>query len=419
MPSINPAQQNIIDETDQCVQCGLCLPHCPTYSIAKNEAESPRGRISLVRALHEGNLEPNPTLSHHLDTCLACLSCETVCPANVKFEKILEAGRGFTREHRSFIQRCKQTLLLSMLTTAGTRSVVKNIFKIYHLLGIHKILKNASIRFPYALRIFKLIPEPQQLAFTESFTSNITEKSRVALVTSCASDLFSDTTQASAKYVLQALNYEIVEPTPLRCCGALHQHNGHLVTAQHLMQKFSGSLTNERFDTLISLATGCAAQLNRYPELLGHDATTELISKHTDINAFVLQQLEIHKLKFKPLPKKVFIHKPCTQNFKAHGLHTVEQLLSKIPEIQLCIFEDELACCGAGGMNSLTQAKLADDLIANKISELTSSNATHLVTSNIGCSLHFQAQLHHENSAIITCHPITLLAQQLLYSSHA
>src|SRR6478736_5829086 len=57
---------------DRCVQCGLCLPHCPTYRLDRNEAESPRGRIALVRAFADGALVPDPIADAHLDHCLGC-----------------------------------------------------------------------------------------------------------------------------------------------------------------------------------------------------------------------------------------------------------------------------------------------------------------------------------------------------------
>src|ERR1700676_4760739 len=83
---------------DQCVKCGLCLPVCPTYRVARNEAESPRGRIAFAQALANEQLALTPTLTTHLDQCLACMSCERVCPSHVRYGELLVATRSLMRE---------------------------------------------------------------------------------------------------------------------------------------------------------------------------------------------------------------------------------------------------------------------------------------------------------------------------------
>ena len=40
----------------QCMHCGMCLPTCPTYVETKRERNSPRGRISLMRSVADGEL---------------------------------------------------------------------------------------------------------------------------------------------------------------------------------------------------------------------------------------------------------------------------------------------------------------------------------------------------------------------------
>ena len=41
----------------QCMHCGMCLPTCPTYDATRRERNSPRGRIALMRAIADGELE--------------------------------------------------------------------------------------------------------------------------------------------------------------------------------------------------------------------------------------------------------------------------------------------------------------------------------------------------------------------------
>src|SRR5471030_1897364 len=104
MPARVPRPGSLADPllalADRCVQCGLCLPSCPTYRLDRSETESPRGRIALARAFADGTLQPNPVADAHLDHCLGCRRCEAVCPAGVQFGELLFETRHRQRERR-------------------------------------------------------------------------------------------------------------------------------------------------------------------------------------------------------------------------------------------------------------------------------------------------------------------------------
>src|SRR5690606_38610999 len=86
---------------DRCVQCGLCLPACPTYRLDRLEPESPRGRIALARGWALDLVAPDPAGEAHLDQCLGCRSCEAVCPAGVEYGALLVAARVRQRRRRT------------------------------------------------------------------------------------------------------------------------------------------------------------------------------------------------------------------------------------------------------------------------------------------------------------------------------
>src|SRR5687767_14072895 len=79
---------------DACVHCGFCLQACPTFLATGDEADSPRGRIELMRAFERGDFAPEDSvLNLHLGRCLGCRACEPVCPSGVAYGHGLEAAR--------------------------------------------------------------------------------------------------------------------------------------------------------------------------------------------------------------------------------------------------------------------------------------------------------------------------------------
>src|ERR1035437_860026 len=77
----------------QCMHCGMCLPTCPTYDETKLERNSPRGRISLMRAIADGELPLTKKFAEEMYYCLGCLACTTACPAGVNYAELFEVAR--------------------------------------------------------------------------------------------------------------------------------------------------------------------------------------------------------------------------------------------------------------------------------------------------------------------------------------
>jgi glycolate oxidase iron-sulfur subunit len=60
------------EELNACVQCGLCLPVCPTFRLTGRETASPRGRLQAMSAVHGGIIEVDQSFAGILDFCLGC-----------------------------------------------------------------------------------------------------------------------------------------------------------------------------------------------------------------------------------------------------------------------------------------------------------------------------------------------------------
>src|SRR5258706_14478625 len=89
-----------VEGVNRCVHCGLCLADCPPFSLLGTEMDSPRGRIFLIKSLAEGRIALTDSTVKHLDLCLGCRACETVCPSGVPYGQLIETARAEIERQR-------------------------------------------------------------------------------------------------------------------------------------------------------------------------------------------------------------------------------------------------------------------------------------------------------------------------------
>ncbi|MFA7097384.1 MAG: heterodisulfide reductase-related iron-sulfur binding cluster, partial [Gammaproteobacteria bacterium] len=83
------------------------------------------------------------------------------------------------------------------------------------------------------------------------------------------------------------------------------------------------------------------------------------------------------------------------------------------PGIELVPLPENGRCCGAAGSYMISQPEMAQALLDDKLEHLKRLAPSILVTSNVGCALHFQAGIRAAGLEIEVLHPVTLIARQM------
>jgi len=378
--ALPPAIDPLLALADRCVQCGLCLPSCPTYQLDRNEAESPRGRIALVRAFADGSLAPDAAADAHLDHCLGCRRCEAVCPAGVQYGELLVEARHRQRERRGAGTRQRAIEWLAARPALLDR-----------LLGAYRLM--------YPL-LPKPLPRPPRKSRGETLQSVPASQPRVALFRGCVARRYDTHAHAALARLCRAAGLEVAIPAEQTCCGALHAHAGATKTAAEL-----AGLNRAAFAAgvpVLSSATGCHASLAD---------TLQAHAPVVDACTFLLQRADA--LRFRPAHARVALHVPCTQRAVVKSDAALRTLLARIPDLDLVELPDT-GCCGAAGSYMFEQPERARALRQPLLDALAGSGATQLLSANIGCRLHVAMA---ERSIPIR-HPLEFLAEHLVEQPH-
>ena len=412
----------------QCMHCGMCLPSCPTYDATKRERHSPRGRIALMRAVADGELEVTTRFAEEMSYCLGCLACQSACPAGVNYAELFETAKsdietsgvqdGSTRDF------WRRVTLRWLFRRPRALRLAGRLLRTYQRSGLESIARRGGLTrlLPPTLRRIEPLTPTIATTFSDRLIARHEEPAtepryRVALLTGCIQDLvFSQVNRDTADVLLA--NGCAVDTPPLQpCCGSLHAHNGDRATAQELARRLIELFPPDRYDAIISNAGGCGSHLRHYGALLADDPWYRDVArawdgKVRDVHEWLVQ-IGCRAPEAAPFDRSVTVtyHESC---HLVHGQKVARQprsLLRLLAGVSLVELAESTWCCGSAGVYALTQPEQAAALLDRKVRHIRASGAEIVAMGNPGCHLQIARGLATAGLRVQVMHPMSLLAR--------
>ena len=401
----------ILAEAGRCVACGLCLPHCPTYQLTQVEAESPRGRVSLISALASGQLDASDTLEKLLHDCLLCQACENMCPSSVSFSMLMDKGRylllqsqrkvpfkGFiSNKLIDFLFRYPEWLRITAKVTSPISTLSRN-----KTVRTDKSQKAERTVFDYLPSI-----KPHKRWRNEYQVEN--SNKQVSLFLGCVSRSMDGETLDDAIYVLKKIGYSVTVPVGQACCGAVSLHAGREKESLQMMQKNIQAFGNTPASPIIHTASGCGVSLGKYQDYLPDAGFS---SRVHEICQFIVSHWPEQVNDASPT-MKVLLHTPCSLGKKPVTGTAPYRMLSKFVNLDLHTSTSTYHCCGASGTKMLVDPNTSNALRDPILNQIIMEEPDIVVTSNLGCALHLAEGLRQAQLDIPVKHPVSLVADIL------
>jgi glycolate oxidase iron-sulfur subunit len=340
---------------DRCISCGFCLPACPTYGLSRDEGSSPRGRITLMRALETGRLDADdPRLREESSFCLGCRACEPVCPAGVQYGELLEQWR----DHQ-WRGRHRPPLAYLLMRVAERTPLLR-------AMGMVGIVRRHA-RTP---------PRP----------------GGPSLMLGC----FERGLYPRLSRTVRQLLPDLAVPPRQGCCGALHAHNGESAKGRQLARRLGGQLPG----VIVTTAGGCAAHL---ATVLGRDRVHELSEHLAATGAAPVGEVTVAGRR-----ARVAIQDSCHLRNGLRVFAEPRALIAAVAEFVPVAGDD--SCCGSAGSYSLLRPRDSRRILDPKLDAVEAAGVDYVVAVNPGCLRQLQTGLRRRGSRVRAVHLADLLA---------
>ena len=388
-------------ELSACVQCGLCLPHCPTFRLTGRESAGPRGRLMAMSAVLDGVLEVDEAFDEAMSFCLQCRACEAVCPGLVPFGRAMEGARAELDAQRPTISRhVRKWFLGTLLASEPLVRVVTAGAAVAQRLRADTWLPTTLGR---SLSGIRRLDVRKRWKGREARAEG-DPKGTVALLSGCVMDAWFGPVHDATVGVLTRAGYDVVVPEEQTCCGALAAHDGHVQVSRELAMINAVAFGDA--DLIVSDSAGCTAHLKEYGTW-GVEGVEDRVRDVTELVAELIASGDLPTLESDR--GEVAVQDPCHLRHAQRITAAPRAILAAAGHRPVEIDPDGL-CCGAAGIYSLLRPEASHELGSRKAAQVVASGAPVVSSANPGCEM--QLRSHLDGKARVA-HPVELYWQAI------
>lgn len=386
----HPYEVEVVRSIEKCINCGLCINHCPVVAAVGIDRFS--GPRSIAVELSRSPPEYWST-ADIVYLCTGCGTCREVCPKNVDIPDVVNLIRARIFKHRPDLVPKGFYVVQEPLTEYN--------------LAFQPWEDKEDKAESRDMRLEKLgLPYVQD---------RVLDKAEILFYPGCQAEERAQEVREAAKVILDYfdVNYTLLDE--MSCCGLPARLMGDDQTARLLADRLKKKVKKLGVKKVVTTCAGCTSNLSDLSYYFDWGVPTvhilEFIAEDIGMQRFGEVMANSSGLS----PVHVTVHDPChlirhtSRQIMDHAL----DILREIPNVRVTESESYDSCCGGGGLVSYHSRDVADAVVKENIEAIQKTGAERLVTPCPLCTAQIENNLFKSGSSVEVDDLTVFIAQRL------
>ncbi|MGY5863982.1 MAG: heterodisulfide reductase-related iron-sulfur binding cluster [Candidatus Thorarchaeota archaeon] len=385
-----PDELEIVKSVGSCINCGLCIQHCPVVAaVGVDRFSGPRSiAVELSRSPPEFWATADVVY-----LCTGCGTCREVCPKSVNIPEVVNMIRTRIFDHRPDLVPKGLHIVREVITEHSLA------FEPWE--DVEEKVESRTMRLE---RLGLPFIEDPKLA-----------KAEVIFYPGCQAEERAQEVREAAKVILDFfdINYTVLDE--MSCCGLPSVLMGDYATAASLAKKLQEQVMNIGAEIVVTTCAGCTSNLSEISERDGWN----VLAVH--VLEFLVEQIGLDKL------EKAFslnsdysdvhvsVHDPChlIKHTSRQVMEYALDILKRVPGVRVSESTAHDSCCGGGGLVAYHASDVANAVVKENLEAINETDAERIVTPCPLCTAQIENNLFKTGSSVEVDDLTVFLARRL------